>query len=758
MPRQGLKRRSKQFHTPGSKGRSTGVAVKQQVKKGDDGQEDVDDFFASEAETTFDQSVAGEFDERANKTVVAYTSPITRGSQRQAAAQEDVSPSIPRASTPLRTPKKTLFTPGAGSPISAEQSPGGDVAESPASSVLSPRAQRYQSRAQAIVTPKPTRPSALSKMQRAIIDGTDADDDATPVRTSADLDQELAASAAADADVGVNMVEGDADATLVAEQQPDGVDDFGDNAARDDAEEVPDSEDHETDMAFNFQLEGADSVEGTLSPPSKKKAARRSRGTTSAPTKGTTSTTTGSVVRSPLARRSVAKPASAVLDLSVASDVSVNQDEDDADVDPDADADVDGDADGEPQGEGNTSMPDIEVDIQESQMDTGAMEVEVDVDVSEGEDETEVSVRVTTPPAKGQKGVKASREQQKILSKGKGKGKRKSTQGKRTSATTADSDEENTPTPSDVSHNDSEQGDASVIDGSAEAEMDADGTPQPKVAKTKQKKSKKSRVNKEDGSRLTQWQHATPEGETVSLDTEYDQNGRPKRHRYPPLKYWKNEKPVYSPVVENGQRTGLFETKGVILKETPFVPKRTVKRTKKTQKASSAGDDETAASAAVQPEPKIITKTKIVTKQVEVPKDDLFEGQLLNPVVATVAWDGTDDMVEIEPIKTYTMNSWKALGNTGVRFCKQFAIKDARWSSGHLELPQGSTKPRTNTKANFLVFDVGFGRVAVTIANSTFRVGAGSSFFVPPGNYYSIANDSDYVARISFVQIKQAPA
>ena len=36
-------------------------------------------------------------------------------------------------------------------------------------------------------------------------------------------------------------------------------------------------------------------------------------------------------------------------------------------------------------------------------------------------------------------------------------------------------------------------------------------------------------------------------------------------------------------------------------------------------------------------------------------------------------------------LKTYPMNNWKSLDN-GMRFCKSFALADARWSCGHIEV------------------------------------------------------------------------
>ncbi|KKA26666.1 hypothetical protein TD95_001625 [Thielaviopsis punctulata] len=72
--------------------------------------------------------------------------------------------------------------------------------------------------------------------------------------------------------------------------------------------------------------------------------------------------------------------------------------------------------------------------------------------------------------------------------------------------------------------------------------------------------------------------------------------------------------------------------------------------------------------------------------------------------------------------------------------------------SGIVDLPPGSEKRPKNSRRMQLVFFVAYGKVKVTIHDNEFRIGAGGQFFVPRGNYYSIANDYDGPARIFFAQ------
>jgi glyoxylate utilization-related uncharacterized protein len=83
-----------------------------------------------------------------------------------------------------------------------------------------------------------------------------------------------------------------------------------------------------------------------------------------------------------------------------------------------------------------------------------------------------------------------------------------------------------------------------------------------------------------------------------------------------------------------------------------------------------------------------------------------------------------------------------------------FSLSSERWSSGLLELTEGGVKPVQSTKGNFLIFVIMYGSLEVTIHKTTMTLGPGSSFFVPPLNYYSLKNVGTSTSRLSFTQVK----
>ncbi|KAH7040414.1 Mif2/CENP-C like-domain-containing protein [Microdochium trichocladiopsis] len=74
------------------------------------------------------------------------------------------------------------------------------------------------------------------------------------------------------------------------------------------------------------------------------------------------------------------------------------------------------------------------------------------------------------------------------------------------------------------------------------------------------------------------------------------------------------------------------------------------------------------------------------------------------------------------------------------------------FGSGIVDLPPGSEKRSKNSRKMQMVFFVHKGVVDVVIATNTFRISEGGQFFVPRGNYYSMANNGDVRARIFFAQ------
>ncbi|OAA59265.1 cupin domain-containing protein [Cordyceps fumosorosea ARSEF 2679] len=72
--------------------------------------------------------------------------------------------------------------------------------------------------------------------------------------------------------------------------------------------------------------------------------------------------------------------------------------------------------------------------------------------------------------------------------------------------------------------------------------------------------------------------------------------------------------------------------------------------------------------------------------------------------------------------------------------------------AGIVDLPPHSEKRPKNSRKMHLVFFVHYGKVTVNINDAQFRISAGGMWFVPRGNYYNIANEFDFPARVHFAQ------
>ncbi|MCJ1405890.1 hypothetical protein MMC11_009120 [Xylographa trunciseda] len=72
--------------------------------------------------------------------------------------------------------------------------------------------------------------------------------------------------------------------------------------------------------------------------------------------------------------------------------------------------------------------------------------------------------------------------------------------------------------------------------------------------------------------------------------------------------------------------------------------------------------------------------------------------------------------------------------------------------SGMVDLPPGGVKRMKNSRKNHMVFWVFRGRVKVEVAGTEFSIGRGGMWQVPRGNFYSIANQYDKLARVFFAQ------
>ncbi|KAI0850216.1 Mif2/CENP-C like-domain-containing protein [Daldinia vernicosa] len=92
----------------------------------------------------------------------------------------------------------------------------------------------------------------------------------------------------------------------------------------------------------------------------------------------------------------------------------------------------------------------------------------------------------------------------------------------------------------------------------------------------------------------------------------------------------------------------------------------------------------------------------------------------------------------------------KDIKDATFRFAKTLTLPF--FGSGIVDMPPGSEKRTKNSRKMQMVFFVHKGNVDVTVAQTEFRIGMGGMWFVPRGNHYSIANNTDRPARIFFAQ------
>ncbi|KAI8961116.1 Mif2/CENP-C like-domain-containing protein [Daldinia sp. FL1419] len=92
----------------------------------------------------------------------------------------------------------------------------------------------------------------------------------------------------------------------------------------------------------------------------------------------------------------------------------------------------------------------------------------------------------------------------------------------------------------------------------------------------------------------------------------------------------------------------------------------------------------------------------------------------------------------------------KDIKDATFRFAKTLTLPF--FGSGIVDMPPGSEKRTKNSRKMQMVFFVHKGAVDVSVAETEFRIGMGGMWFVPRGNHYSIANNTDRPARIFFAQ------
>ncbi|KAI0381531.1 Mif2/CENP-C like-domain-containing protein [Hypomontagnella monticulosa] len=220
------------------------------------------------------------------------------------------------------------------------------------------------------------------------------------------------------------------------------------------------------------------------------------------------------------------------------------------------------------------------------------------------------------------------------------------------------------------------------------------------------------------------------------------------RHSYRPLDFWRGEQVIYDDakqdVFEDKGRHGHFmmpSVKGVVRVAEPYsAPKRRRGRpskrdAKSRRRSSTIIEEEVVERDDWEFDPGRITGDCIFWRpehEGQPPDDEDLEVEEEELAISEAA-------VQLKDIKDATF-----------RFAKTLTLPF--FGSGIVDMPPGSEKRTKNSRKMQMVFFVHTGSVEVTVAQTEFRIGKGGMWFVPRGNHYSIANNTDNPARIFFAQ------
>jgi centromere protein C len=207
-------------------------------------------------------------------------------------------------------------------------------------------------------------------------------------------------------------------------------------------------------------------------------------------------------------------------------------------------------------------------------------------------------------------------------------------------------------------------------------------------------------------------------------ETPMDSNGfkqtRSGRNSVRPVAYWKNERIEYSEdenVYYNGGNFLLPKIKGVIRADE--VEETRPKRSHKPSKSKS--------------------KNRAATVESEEEEDDIepWETEPGRLVGEIREWDPEDptgmhaEEVEEEIAISSSAIETRDIAGATFRFAKTLTMPF--FGSGVVDLPPGSEKKPKNSRKMQMVFFVFYGRVEVTVNDSTFRIGKGGMWQVPRG-------------------------
>ncbi|KAJ3389990.1 hypothetical protein HDU84_008049 [Entophlyctis sp. JEL0112] len=209
--------------------------------------------------------------------------------------------------------------------------------------------------------------------------------------------------------------------------------------------------------------------------------------------------------------------------------------------------------------------------------------------------------------------------------------------------------------------------------------------------------------------------------EVTALVPVNQENGRGKRHRMVPLKYWCGEQPEYK--MRRDSIAGVFVPEIIGIKA-----ESTVSETNRKQST---------------------TRTKRRNQ-----KPQRKPAPLESPEMAVMSFEtGAEEYIRC--VYTEEMMDPQYINAEKFKYQRTFTVGDFL-GSGVIIIPKGGTKPNKSSGAAAVkkVFFVVYGTVRVRLHRNVFEVSDNSQFLIPRGNQYSIENIGNDDAHLVFMQAR----
>ncbi|KAI1765859.1 Mif2/CENP-C like-domain-containing protein [Hypoxylon sp. FL1150] len=230
------------------------------------------------------------------------------------------------------------------------------------------------------------------------------------------------------------------------------------------------------------------------------------------------------------------------------------------------------------------------------------------------------------------------------------------------------------------------------------------------------------------------------------------------RLSFKPVEFWRGEHPVFDKggqhvFEDKGGHFVMPTIKGVLRTAEPAVTAPRKRR------GRPAGNSKGGPGQSVWARRRARGSDAIIEEEEEIERDEWeFEpgriaGDCLNwrPEYEGMPVDDDDvEVAEEELAISEAAIQLKDIKDATFRFAKTLTMPF--FGSGVVDMPPGSEKRTKNSRKMQMVFFVHQGSVEVTVASTEFRIGKGGMWFVPRGNHYSIANNTERPARIFFAQ------